>query len=398
MVDSTPDWRAAQTAAQKAKYAAQYEEAAELYKQLGTVTAVAEALGVNRKTAYRRLANARQQGAFVDPAMQAAMDMVGAKAEARLAWVKTKLAKGQTGTEVSVLVTRSPEIEEPPEDVAERISEIMSHLPRAVIPAPPAPPPTDDPRFGLIPANDIHSGALAWGRETGSGDWDVNIAVERIVKWSSALLHALPKDLDEVILLYNGDTLHANDESAKTPRSGHVLDVDGRLFRTVDLTTLALVTVTDIAAAMFPRARVVIKPGNHDPNSYVSLLMGLKWRYYDTDHVIVDTSPSGFWAYRRGKTLLFSHHGHTAKPEQLVLALADQHPEEWGLTRNRYVWTGDKHHRGAKRIGGAMWEQASCMTERDAYTATGGWTNHPELQAIVYSEQRGEVQRHRVAA
>jgi hypothetical protein len=372
-------------------------EAARLFEQGMTYQQIGDAMGVTKQSAHRRVAMARRLGLDIDPAMRRAMDAVGATMEPSTAWIKTKAKKGEGGVEFSVMMRRKPDVPDPAEDVRERLDELFRTVP-AVRFEYPEPGFWDGmATFALIPINDLHAGAYAWADETGGEDWDIDKATGRLTSWVTNLIARLPQ-VGEVILLFNGDTLHANDHKAMTPKSQNILDVDTRHFKVVDQTALAIITAVDLAAQAFPLVRVVIKPGNHDVTAYLSLLMAVKWRYHQQPNVLVDTTPGDFWAYRRAKTFLFSHHGDKAKPEQLVLAMASAHPDEWGASRYRYVWTGDKHHRAAKRIGGAMWEQASCMTEPDAYASSHGYTTAPELQAIVYHDDRGEIERHRVAA
>lgn len=374
---------------------AQYVEAANLYEELGSYSAVAQALNISKSSVLRRVQGARRLGLDVDPAMRVAMDAVGADMEPSVAWIKTQKPDAN-GTTFSVMMRRKPDLPDPEDDVRERLSELFSNVPAVKLDYPEPGFWDGMSTFALIPINDLHSGAYAWAEETGGGDWDIDKASERLTDWVGNLLARLPT-VGEVILLFNGDTLHANDHKAMTPKSNNILDVDTRHFKVVDRTALAIITAVDLAAQVFPLVRVVIKPGNHDVTAYLSLLMAVKWRYHQQPNVSVDMSPGDFWAYRRGKTFLFSHHGDKAKPEQLVMAMAAAHPKEWGESVYRYVWTGDKHHRAARRIAGAMWEQASCMTEPDAYAASHGYDTAPELQAIVYHDERGEIERHRVS-
>lgn len=383
----------------QAEELAEQDRAAQLYEELGSYGAVAREMGCDKASARRRVQSARKRGYGIDPAMKLAMETINAKDEANLVWIKTKLSKaGRDNGGIEYSFQMKPRKPLPEDDnTVERIEGIMSKTPAVYIPKAPIIL-TSASRFALLPINDLHVGMYAWGDETGSGNWDVDIATARLESWVSDLLDVAPKNVDEIILLYNGDTLHQNDRTNMTPKHKNLLDGDGRFLRVVDRTVQSIITTTDLVAAAFNRVKLVIKPGNHDPDAYISLLMGAKWRYYETPQVEVDTNPSEFWAYRRGKTFLFSHHGDKAKPEQLVLSMAEQHPEDWGASRHRYVWTGDKHHGAKKRIGGAMWEQASCWTERDAYAASGAYPNSPEAQIIVYDENRGEVGRHRVCA
>ena len=133
----------------------------------------------------------------------------------------------------------------------------------------------------FISINDLHSGALAWGAETGYGDWDLPIAMSRLEDWLCRLFdHVEKEEVQEIILYYNGDILHANGQVPMTSTHGsdHILDVDSRHFKVVDTTGEQIVHTTDIASQIAD-VRLVIKRGNHDGDSYLALLQGLltKW-------------------------------------------------------------------------------------------------------------------------
>ena len=278
------------------------------------------------------------------------------------------------------------------DDIAESLKEALADIPPAKI----APPPesVSEDHVVLIPIADLHTGMMAWAKETGE-NYSTRVAADRLVTWAGMITAALPRSC-ECTLLFNGDTTHADDQTNATPRSRHVLDVDTRHFRTLDLLLQAIVTTADASLLWHATVRIVIKPGNHDPTSYMALVFALRAHYRDEPRVTVDETPGEFWALRFGKVMLMSHHGHKAKPRDLVLGLAAEFPQMWGQTTYRYLWTGHLHHLKQDDIGGVQWEQSRAAASRDAHAASHPYPARPEIQGVVYHKTRGETQRFRV--
>jgi len=299
-----------------------YEEWLAEGAQHGAFTAIARRHGVGEST-VRKLVRREQKKLGVDPRIAAGMAAMDLDTPPDGAWVKSH-KQDEHGLTYSFYVNLKRE-EEERESVAEQVAAVLSNIPAVRLPT------KKDEAGGfnkkaIIPINDLHAGARAWGKETGYGDWDLHIATERLKDWAGRLLLRMPV-VDEVILFYNGDTLHANGKEPMTPASGHVLDTDGRFFKAVDMTATAMVVVGDLAAQKHKHVRIVIKRGNHDEDSYIALLMAMKYRYRDQKNVTVE-------------------------------------------------------------------EQASCITEPDAYGAY--WGNSAQLQAIIYDKEKGEVERYTV--
>jgi len=160
------------------------------------------------------------------------------------------------------------------------------------------------------------------------------------------------------------------------------------------MTAAAMVVVGDLAAQKHRAVRIVVKRGNHDEDSYIALLMAMKYRYRDMPHVTVEEDPSPYWAHKWGNNFWFGHHGDRVKPADLVMKMAADFPRDWGDADHRVVFTAHKHQREMRTFHGATWEQASCITDPDAYGAY--WGNHAQLQAIIYDIEKGETERYTV--
>jgi hypothetical protein len=361
------------------------QEALDAVKEHGSKRAAAKALGIDPKTLYDRLKYAERK---LDPAIQAGMDAVGTKLVPALAWAKTK---NEDGTSYSVLLKPG---QDTPESLAERLQEALAGIDAAqVIPAP------DHALDGLLtvyPLADVHMGMMAWGKETGE-DYDTAIAADRVRSWVSRAVDASPAS-ETAVILGLGDLTHADDQSNMTPRSKHVLDVDTRHFRTLDVTIQALAYGIEYAAKKHARVIVRILPGNHDLNTYMAVMFALYERYRDNPRIEVQKIPGEFFVMRHGNCLLAAHHGHGGKPERMVMFLADEHAAEWGRTRHRFLWTGHLHHLKAADIGGVQWMQLRAITAKDAYAAGNAYSARASLEAITFDADQGEIQRVRVSA
>lgn len=291
-------------------------------------------------------------------------------------WVKTKADE--------------PSIEE----IADKLRDALADLP--AVAAVPPPNAIDGDLITVYAIADAHIGMRAWAKEVGES-YDVDIAVARLLDWIGRLVASSPAS-KEAVILDVGDLMHTDDGTNQTPASKHVLDVDGRYFRTLDMTITAMAAAVEAALVKHETVHVVIIAGNHNPHSFMAILFALAERYRDNPRVVVRKDPREFWAHRFGDCLLAAHHGDKAKPERLVMFLADEYSEDWGATKHRFLWTGHLHHHRSADIGGVRWEQLRAMTSRDAYAYTHAFSARSQMQAVTLHRTAGEVQRQSVSA
>jgi hypothetical protein len=304
-------------------------------------------------------------------------------------WIKTK--PDADGISHSVR-WKAPEAEA--EDYADAIRAALEGLTAAT----PVPAPTyaDADLLTVYPIADAHIGMMSWGRETGE-DYDTHIAVTRLQDWIGRCINASPAS-SHALILDVGDTTHADDQTNQTPRSKHVLDVDSRYFRTLDVTIAALARAVDTALERHLHVTLVILPGNHSPHSYMALMFALAERYRLEPRVTVHKEPGEYYVQEFGDIMLAAHHGDKAKAERLVMFMADEYAEIWGRTKHRFLWTGHLHHHKSADIGGVQWEQLRAMTARDSYAVSHAYSARAQLQAITLHRTAGEIQRVKVNA
>ena len=118
--------------------------------------------------------------------------------------------------------------------------------------------------------------------------------------------------------------------------------------------------------------------------------------FKNEDRVTVDDDPSEFMFFRFGANFLMGHHGHRAKPEQLVVFMSHARPQDWGETRHRWVLTGHVHHMRVKEVGGTPVESFRSLVPADAYHYSEGYCSGSSLTSITLHREHGEVGRRKV--
>lgn len=248
----------------------------------------------------------------------------------------------------------------------------------------------------VYPIGDPHIGMLSWPDETGE-DWNLDIARQVHADAMAALVAAAPAS-DTALVINLGDALHFDSMEAKTPRSGHMLDADGRYAKIIDVAITTMRQCIESALAKHKHVRVICVPGNHDETGGLWLARLLAIAYEREPRVTVDTTPGLFAYYRFGKVLLGVHHGHTCKPDKLPGVMAADRARDWGETEHRIWLTGHVHHESRKEYAGVTVESFGTLAAKDAYATNGGWRSGRSMQALVFHAEHGEVARSRVTA
>ena len=364
------------------------KEAYDAVQQHGSIRAAARALD-EAYSGVRKKYNLAKRWLKASEGQKAAIEASGLDiSSAKHGW---RVVQHEDGSRDSVFWKAEQEGEA---DIAERIKAALGDLPAAE----PTPPPHLKAKdlLTLYPIADAHIGMMAWGNETGE-DYDTAKAQKRLVSWLGQAVQASPPS-ETAVVLDVGDLTHADDQNNQTPRSKHVLDVDTRHFRTLEMSIAAIVSATKLALKKHKRVIVRILPGNHNVTSYMAVLFAVAEHFRNEPRVEVQKEPGEFFAHQFGINMICAHHGDKAKAERMVLFLADEFPEMWGATRHRFLWTGHLHHHKSADIGGVQWEQLRALTARDAYAQSHAYCARAQLQAVTYHKDKGEISRVKVSA
>jgi len=243
----------------------------------------------------------------------------------------------------------------------------------------------------LFVLTDYHLGMLAYGKETGE-DWDLSIAEDLLYKWHESAIKRSP-DADVAILANLGDFLHWDGMDAVTPSSGHLLDVDTRYQKLINVAIRAMRRIIKMLLETHCKVYVICATGNHDTSGSVWLRELISHVYEDEPRLTVDMSPSLYYCYQHGDVSLFFHHGHKRKVTDVESTFVAQYRDVFGSTKHSYAHLGHMHHAHTKESNLMIAEQHRTMAAKDAHAAELGYLSGRSAPVITYHKRRGEVGR-----
>lgn len=356
-------------------------EAVEAKQQHGSITAAANALGVNRLTFTHRLRIAAMRG--IAPGHFDNGTAPG------FVMGKVTIQRGPGGNVERVWERQQPDRDALMEAMRDFVEGMKGDIDRAS--------PVEATELvnadlcNLFTFTDYHLGCLAWHRE-GGADWDLQIAESTLVAAMRAMVEQSPMGHTAVINI-QGDFLHTDGKLPVTPAHKHVLDADSRYPKIRRAAIRTIRTLVEMALARHREVHLIIAEGNHDEEGSGWLTDMFAVHYENEPRVSVNDSDLPFYVFEWGETMLGVHHGHKVKNEQLPLLFASQFPQSWGRTRRREIHCGHRHHRDEKEYNGVTVVQHPTLAARDAYAARGGWIADRAAQAITYHRRFGQVGR-----
>lgn len=308
-------------------------------------------------------------------AIKGVSQYIGADGKVSGQWVKTSVDKARQEELLKLAVEAMCEDIRPLPKVAKLSGKTAQHL------------------LNVFPMGDPHFGMYSWAAESGE-DFDTSIARSVTLGAVDRLMQSAP-DAETCIILPLGDVFHANDQSNQTPSHKHQLDVDSRFVKVLQI---GIETFRHtVIRALEKHEKVVVRfvSGNHDPQAIWALAFTVSAYFADNPRVTVDLSPSKFWFYRHGKVLIGATHGDSVKHEALLGVMASDRPEDWGVTKHRYFYTGHVHSQHVKEFPGLVCESFRTLAAKDAYAAGHGYRAGRDMLCITHHLDHGEVERHR---
>lgn len=190
---------------------------------------------------------------------------------------------------------------------------------------------------------DIHFGRLAWGKETGWEDYDLEIgegdfrkAIEEIVSRTS-FYH-----FDKILLVVGNDLINM-DNRENTTTHGTAQASDSRyqkvFLKVHELQVWAIERLREVAPV-----EVLLVPGNHDTLTVFHVGHALECWFKNCKDVHVDNAPTLRKYFEWGVNGILFLHGDKGKLKDYALLMATECREMWGRTTWHEVHTGDKHH------------------------------------------------------
>ena len=361
-------------------------------EQAGTQRGGAALLGMDSRSMERRLKNIRQ-GRSHEQITAAVENIVEGPAFDEQVRGRSTLYDAQTGEAKLEWIKTSRDDDATREALKGALAGFADQIPRARFRV--RPKYVNDNLLACFVITDYHLGSLAWGEETGDGNWDLSKAEDLIIRWFEAAIASAPP-AQRVVLAQLGDACHYDSLEAVTPGHGHVLDSDTRLQLLARTVIRVMRRVIDMLAQRYEQVHVIYAEGNHDLATSAYMREWLAAHYEAEQRVTVDISPDPYYAVEHGSTSLFFHHGHLTKPGELDRALAAKFRPMLGRTKHSYAHVGHLHHKTVQESSLMTIEQHQTLAAATAYESRHGYKSGRSAQVITYHLDHGEVGRVRL--
>ena len=243
--------------------------------------------------------------------------------------------------------------------------------------------------------NDAHIGRLCWGAESGR-DYDLEIAKKAVLNAVDIALGSA--SYGKVTLVFGGDTMHADNRSARTEKSGHALDMDGRYSKIVGVTRTVMQEAILRCTKSAPEVEVVVISGNHDWHASVCLRHIVDAFFSDCENVSVDMSPAPRVCRTWGNVMMVWAHGDCVRANKWPEVVAAEFPQQWAETKYRFVHLGHIHHRKTfatqpiQAMPGVTVEFLDALCTPDSWHCEHGYVGiTPATQAFTHHKEWGMI-------
>ncbi|MDD4564821.1 MAG: hypothetical protein PHE79_05020 [Eubacteriales bacterium] len=199
-----------------------------------------------------------------------------------------------------------------------------------------------DPKGEVIEINlpDLHSGLLAWRKETGT-DYDIHITKDRFFKCLYDIKERCEgKKFKKIIFVTLGDLLHFDNDNQTTSK-GTFQQADGRLAKIFDATLDMLIDGITLLGEIAPVEVIYIK-GNHDEVTGYTLLKATEKAFRNDKNITFDTEPNPQKFKLIGKVLIGWTHGNMPK-QNMGAWLQGTAKKEYGQSEFAEVHAGHFH-------------------------------------------------------
>lgn len=267
--------------------------------------------------------------------------------------------------------------------------------------------------------NDAHIGNLAWRKETGKDDYDINIAIRDYEAMTDKLMAvSLHYNVDETIVVLGHDFQHVDYVFNKVGQTtkGTQQDYDSRLPKIITAVRRLAVRQIDLALGRGGKVTVVVVPGNHDRIAMYNLIETLYAWYRKVPEVTILNAPvDGAYQFARLRQyhqyaengFMFAHgENFRRNQEPLPLIFADEAPDVWAASKYREVLCGHWHKTESKgyrrpvpdlsETRGVRMRALPGLTAVDAWHDDNSYSHWRAATGIAYKASGGVAGLHEV--
>lgn len=289
-------------------------------------------------------------------------------------WVKTRAVQQQWQDIINAVLERIPKLITPRPTVLRKVSGANDLL-------------------ALYPLADLHIGLYASVMD-GGANWRLEDTVTLVKACIDDLIARTPA-ASVAVVANIGDLTHIDNGTNRTPKSGAVLDADGRYIEVVQAAMEIAVYTIDRVAQHHQQVTVIWQTGNHDEATALVLQTALATLYRNDARIHVHQSGKRTHVIQHGQVALGFTHGDTIKAKNLPLIMAVDYPDIWAATRFRVFHCGHIHHKTVDEMIGCTVESHQSPAPRDAWHENSGYRSLHSMCSIVYNH-RGEYSRNTI--
>lgn len=257
-----------------------------------------------------------------------------------------------------------------------------------------------DPAGQVLEINlpDLHSGLLAWRKETGA-DYDVHIAKDRFFKCIYDIQERCKgQTFKKIVFVTLGDLLHFDNDNQTTSK-GTFQQADGRFTKIFDATLDMLIDGITILGEIAPVHVIYIK-GNHDGITGYTLLKAAEKAFRLDNNISFDNEPNPMKFMRFGKVLIGWTHGDMPK-SNMGLWLQNDARVEYGLSKFVEIHAGHFHTQLTRErkpidyyqtdeVGGIVIKYLPTISNASAWEHQQGYSNCVKtVMSFIWNEETG---------
>lgn len=244
--------------------------------------------------------------------------------------------------------------------------------------------PTPEGALCVLNLTDWHFGA--WGLDRAAE------AADKVV--SKMLQRTRGYDVEKFIVVVGNDLLHV-DNPNYTTTAGTPQIMDGSTWdQAYDAAARCYVGILERLAPL-GQVEVILCQGNHDELTSLTLARELKAWFRHTDFTWdISTEPRKYTSW--GSNFISFTHGDRIKFTDLPGLAAQEAPELWGQTRDRYIYMGHLHHPikreylASKGFPGIVLEWLNSPKPTDDWHLKRGFTGIGGARIFVHLKEDGQ--------
>lgn len=249
-----------------------------------------------------------------------------------------------------------------------------------------------------ISTYDSHFAKLAWEKETGYRNYDLDIAVTDYKYVSEEQMDLIAPHKPKIIYYVIGqDMYHIDNMKGNTTHGDHALDVDGRITKVHN--KIFHVTRDNVYGfSKIAPVEIIWIPGNHDYLASYMLAFALNEHFRNDPNIIVDLGEVPNKARLWGNLLVGWTHRIVGKHNTWANELAQAFPDLWGKSKFREWHSGDQHKKvNTKTIpvftsGGVLCRQLTALSPVDRWHSVNLFTDAvPGGESFLWTRDAGII-------